>query len=155
MISRLDYPSSDRLPKGEWGIVALDAPAHPRDDAGMSSTPPDPTALFRTMLGEWEKFTNSAGGQAPKSDEFARVLGGATAATSGAQEAFRGIMERALAAANMPSRAEIEDISARLARIEGALFRMEAKLADLAPAVEKPAATGPTRNRKPPAIAGE
>lgn len=117
----------------------------------MSSTPPDYAALFRTMLGEWEKATNSMGGQTFKSEEFARMLGGATAATSQAQEAFRGVMERALAAANMPSRAEIEDISARLARIEGALFRMEAKLAELAPSpAEKPAPTGPTRNRKPP-----
>lgn len=121
----------------------------------MSTTPPDPAAIFRTMLGEWEKMTNSVGGQALKSDEFARMLGGATAATSQAQEAFRGMMERALAAANMPSRAEIEDISARLARIEGALFRMEARLAELGPAAEKSVPTGPTRNRKPPETAGE
>ena len=121
----------------------------------MSSTPPDYAAFFRTMLGEWEKATNQMGGQAFKSEEFARLVGGATAATSQAQEAFRGVMERALAAANMPSRAEIEDISARLARIEGALFRIEAKLADMAPAEPKPAPAGPTRNRKPPEPAGE
>lgn len=115
----------------------------------MSSTPLNYAAFFRSILGEWEKATNSAGDQTLKSEEFARMLGGATAATSTAQEALRGVMERALAAANMPSRAEIEDISARLARIEGALFRMEAKLAELAPA-DKPAPVGPTRNRKPP-----
>lgn len=121
----------------------------------MSSTPPDPSAFFRNLMGEWEKMSNQVGGQTFKSEDFARMLGGATAATTQAQEVFRGVMERALAAANMPSRAEIEDISARLARIEGALFRMEAKLAELAPTVDKPSPAGPTRNRKPPEPAGE
>lgn len=121
----------------------------------MSSTPPDPTAFLRNLMGEWEKMTNQMGGQTFKSEEFARMIGGATAATTQVQEVVRGVMERALAAANMPSRAEIEDISGRLARIEGALFRIEARLADLAPGADKPAPTGPTRNRKPPEPAGE
>ena len=120
----------------------------------MSSTPPDPAAFFRSMLGEWEKMTNSMGGQTLKSEEVARMIGGATAATTQAQEAFRSVMERALAAANMPSRAEIEDISARLARIEGALFRIDAKLADLAP-VERSRPSGPSRGRQPPETAEE
>lgn len=120
----------------------------------MSSTPPDYSAFFRTMLGEWERMSNAVGGQAMKSEDFARAIGGATAATSHAQEAFRGFMDRALAASNMPSRAEIEDISARLARIEGALFRMEARLNELAPGGEERPA-GPTRNRKPPETGGE
>lgn len=122
----------------------------------MSSTPPDPGAFFRSMLGEWEKMTNSVGGDTFKTQDFARMLGGATQAASTAQETFRGIMERALAAANMPSRAEIEDISARLSRIEGALFRMEARLSEMAAGgdeLPKPLA-GPTRTRKPPEPSG-
>ena len=79
----------------------------------MSTTPSDYAALFRSVIGEWQNMTNPAAGQPPKG------------------EAFRGMVERTLAAANMPTRAEIEDISARLTRIEGALFRMEAKLAEL------------------------
>lgn len=120
----------------------------------MSTTPPDPGQLFRTMLGEWEKLTNSVGGQAFRTDEFARLLGGAGNAAADAQAMLHGVMERALAAANMPSRSEIEDLSARLALIEGALFRMEGKLDALAGgASEKPAPAGPTRGRKPPEIA--
>ena len=120
----------------------------------MSSTPPDPAALFRTMIGEWEKLTNSVGGQTFRTDEVARMIGGASNATAQAQAAFHGLMERALAAANMPSRGEVEDLSARLARIEGALFRMEAKIDALGggSGAEKPAPTGPTRGRKPPEL---
>ncbi|HEX8387633.1 MAG TPA: poly(R)-hydroxyalkanoic acid synthase subunit PhaE [Sphingomonas sp.] len=119
----------------------------------MSSSPPDLFAMFRTAMTEWEKMANSQGSQTLRSEEFARMIGGATNASAHAQEAFRGVMERALAAANMPSRAEIEDISARLSRIEGALFRMEAKLSEMAAGdADKPAPKGPTRNRKPPEI---
>ena len=119
----------------------------------MSTTPPDPTALFRTMIGEWEKLTNSVGGQTFKTDEVARLIGGASNATAQAQAAFHGLMERALAAANLPSRGEVEDLSARIARIEGALFRIEAKIDALGGGGgDKPApVSGPSRNRQPPA----
>ncbi len=81
----------------------------------------DPAAMFREMLGEWEKMANSLGGGVAKSDEFSRLMHGATAAQMNTQEAISGMMTRALAAANMPSRTEIEDLSARLARIEATL----------------------------------
>jgi len=132
----------------------------------MSSTPPDPAAFFRTMLGEWEKIANGVGGQVLKSADFARTMQGASGAALNAQEAMKGVMERALAAANMPSRSELEDLSARLARIEGALFRLEGKIDGLSAPAAPPDATGsagtptepegaagasrPTRNRKPP-----
>ncbi len=119
----------------------------------MSSNPPDPTALFRTMIGEWEKLTNSLGGQTFRTDEVARMIGGASNATAQAQAAFHGLMERALATANMPSRGEVEDLSARLARIEGALVRMEAKIDALGTGADKPVPAGPTRGRKPPGLA--
>lgn len=131
----------------------------------MSSTPPDPAAFFRTMLGEWEKIANGVGGQVLKSADFARTMQGASGAALNAQEAMKGVMERALAAANMPSRTELEDLSARLARIEAAMFRLEGKIDALgaAPASMTSDATGsadapagsaasrPSRNRRPPA----
>jgi len=131
----------------------------------MSSTPPDPAAFFRTMLGEWEKIANGVGGQVLKSADFARTMQGASGAALNAQEAMKGVMERALAAANMPSRTELEDLSARLARIEAAMFRLEGKIdalgaasglatSDATGSADAPAGTAgarPTRNRKPPA----
>ncbi len=110
----------------------------------------DPAAFFREMLGEWEKMANSLGGQMLKSDEFARTMHGANAASLNAQAAYRQMMERALAAANMPSRTELEDISARIGRVEDTLVRIEALLrGGTTPA--KPAKPRPTRGRKPPA----
>ena len=113
--------------------------------------PTDPSALFRQMLGQWEQMANNFGGDALKSDQFTRAMHGASAATMQAQEAVKATMERALAAANMPSREEVSDISARLARVEASLERIEAALAALAgapaPRHDRPK---PKRTRIPP-----
>ena len=110
---------------------------------------PDPAAMFREMLGQWETMTNSLGGEVMKSGEFGRALQGANAASMGAQAATHQMMERMLAAANMPSRAEIEDISARLARIEESIRRIEALLTAQA-GVTPPDRPKPRRTRTPP-----
>ena len=111
----------------------------------MTST--DPAAMFCDMLGEWEKMANSLGGSVAKSDEFARLMHSATAAQMNTQEAISGMMTRALAAANMPSRAEIEDLSARFARMETTLARIEEKLGGPPERANRPK---PSRTRKPP-----
>lgn len=111
------------------------------------TTPADPTAFFRQMLGEWEKMANGLGGEAMKSEEWARAMHGASSATTNMQAMVKGVMERALAAANMPSRTELEDVSARLARIEAALARIEAAMGGAAPA--RSLRPGPPRTRKP------
>ncbi|MBN8817035.1 MAG: hypothetical protein J0J06_16525 [Sphingomonas sp.] len=112
----------------------------------MTST--DPAAMFREMLGEWEKLANSVGDGLAKSDEFSRFMHGATTAQMNTQEAISGMMARALAAANMPSRAEIEDLSARLARMEVMLARIEERLGGAPERADRPK---PSRTRKPPA----
>ena len=111
----------------------------------MTST--DPAAFFRELLGEWEKMANKVGGDFARSDEFARAMHGATAATMSTQEAISAMMTRALAAANMPSRDEIEDLSARLGRIEDQLARIEAALGAKPGPRARPK---PSRTRKPP-----
>ena len=110
----------------------------------------DPAAFFRDMLGEWEKMANSVGGDFAKSGEFARAMHGASAATMQTQEAISAMMTRALAAANMPSRAEIEDLSGRLSRIEAQLGRIESALGAKP---DKPRRDKPKRTRTPP-VAG-
>lgn len=109
----------------------------------------DPSAFFRTMLGEWEKMANSLGGEALKSDDWTRTMHGAQGATLTAQAAFRAMMTRALAAADMPSRTEFEQLSARIGGMEAALFRIEALLKG-APPPPAPARPKVPRTRKPP-----
>ena len=107
---------------------------------------PDPADFFRTMLGQWEKMTNSFGGEALKSEEFARGMNTASTASMAMQQAFAQSMEKSLAAANLPSRTDIEDLARRIAGIESTLARIEAALGP----VPKPDKPRPTRGRKPP-----
>jgi hypothetical protein len=115
----------------------------------MTTPLPDPGALLRDMLGQWEQMANQFGGQVMKSGEFSRAMQGANAASMTAQAAARQVMDRALAAANMPSRSEVEDISARLARIEESVARIEA-LMMIQAGVAPPERPKPKRTRKPP-----
>ena len=108
----------------------------------------DPGAFFRTMLGEWEKLAGGVGGDLLKTGEWSRAMNAGQSAQVEAQAAMNGITERALAAANLPSRTEFADLSARIGRIEATLERIEAHLAGATPpAPERPK---PSRGRKPP-----
>jgi len=107
----------------------------------------DPAALFRTMLAEWEKMANGVGGEYLRSDEWTRAMHGAQGGVLQAQEAAKAMMERALAAANMPSREEVADLSARLGRMEAQLARIEAAIGSVPASPPRPK---PTRTRKPP-----
>ena len=114
----------------------------------LRSMATDPGAFFRTMLGEWEKLANTMGGDLLKTGEWSRAMNAGQSAQIEAQAAMNGITERALAAANLPSRSEFADLSARIGRIEAALERIEAHLTGTPlPAPQRPK---PTRGRKPP-----
>lgn len=120
--------------------------------AGVTAT--DPAAFFREMLDQWEAMANRYGGEAMKSAEAARTMGAATIATAQFHEATRDTMARALAAANMPSRAEVTGLSERMAAIDDRLARIEAMIAKLtgapAPGADRPK---PARSKKPPKAA--
>ena len=88
----------------------------------MPNDTPDPAAFFRELIGQF-----AGSGDANKSDDLARLFAG----TAGAQTAFKAVMDRALAAANVPGRHELDDLAARLSRLEAALFRIEARLAEI------------------------
>jgi len=113
----------------------------------LRSMTADPAAFFRTMLAEWEKAANSVGGQYLRSEDWTRAMHGAGGATLQVQEAMHDAATRALAAANMPSREEVADLSARLGRMEAQLARIEAALGAAPAAPDRPR---PTRTRKPP-----
>ncbi len=103
------------------------------------------------MLGHWEKAVNSFGGDALKSEEFVRNMQAATSASANMQANTHQMMERALAAANLPSRTDIDDLARRIAGIEASLARIEEKLG--ATAAPDPAKPRPSRTRRPPSKA--
>lgn len=118
----------------------------------MTTSLPDPGTFFREMLSQWESMANQVGGKMMKSGEFARTMQSATAASMKAQAATHEIMDRALAAANMPSRSEVEDLSARMRGIEESVARIEALLMAQA-GITPPERPKPSRTRKPPSKA--
>ncbi len=114
------------------------------------SSTPDPAAMFREMLGQWEAMANEFGGNLMKSGEFSRVMHGANAASMKLKEARTDMMERALDAANMPTKAEVADLSARLHRIEATVDRIESMLAAQSGISLVPERPKPKRTRTPP-----
>lgn len=112
----------------------------------MSNTPPfDPLGLMRGWVNEWEKAANKHGADMLAKPEVAQAMQGMTAATMQAQAATQEMMAKALAAANLPSKADFEALAQRLTAIEAALARIEGT----APAAaERPQ---PKRTRKPAA----
>lgn len=82
------------------------------------SQPNEPRDFLGDLLGQFGKFTGGGFGNE------------SAAPGSNASAAFAQMIQRGLAAANMPNRAELEDLSARIGRIEAALFRIEAMLAE-------------------------
>lgn len=106
--------------------------------------PLDPLGLMRQWVNEWEKLANSHGSEWLAKPEVARAMQGATAAGLQAQGVVHDAMAKVLAAANLPSKADIEALGARLTAIEAAIARLERR--DDPGMVERPK---PKRTRQP------
>lgn len=97
--------------------------------SAMANDTPDPTAFIREMFAQFAAGGTAGGtggeggGDKQSPDDPWRVFG--TASTG-----FKPMIDRALAAANIPGRGELEDLTARISRIEAALFRIEARLTE-------------------------
>lgn len=114
--------------------------------------PPDFLQAYRDMLGTWEKMTNDFGSKFLQQKEAAQAMNGLANARVAVQAQMREGMLKALDAIQMPSKADIEDLGARIGAIEAAVARIETLLAAGAkPAAAATAAPGPARTRKPPA----
>ena len=111
--------------------------------------PTDPFALWRNWLAEWEKQVNQHGTEWLQKPEVAQALQRMTAAKVQAQAASDEATSRMLAAANLPSKADVEALGARLAATEAALARIEARQQGLDAAPKGP--PPPRRTRKPAA----
>ena len=109
------------------------------------TTPTDPMNMFRDVVTQWENLANDYGTQFLARPEAASAMHKATAAGLQVQNAVSEAMAKVLAAANMPSKAEVEAVGERLTRIEASLARIEASLST----GSATAAPRPSRGRKP------
>ena len=118
-------------------------------ESAMSDRPVlDPFGLAREWVAQWEKAVNEHGSEWLGRPEAAQAMQALSGAAVKAQAAATVATGRMLAAANLPSRADIEALGARLATIEAALARIEARLRD--PSAPEPRRPAPRRTRKPP-----
>jgi len=105
----------------------------------------DPLAMWRDMLGQWERGVNSVANQAMGSDEFSRAMHQMTAVGLRLQQTVGEVVGKSLEALNLPTRNDLISINERLSRIEARLD----EIATAAPA-PKPAVPRPPRTRRPP-----
>ncbi|HWX57958.1 hypothetical protein [Bradyrhizobium sp.] len=119
----------------------------------------DPFAVWQTVLGEMEKGFNAFANKAMASPEFSKTMNQASGATAGAQRQFGELMEKYLLSMNMPSRAQMVDMAARMQGIEAQLSEIKALLQARNSAgggTAGPAAPPrPPRTKRPPEPSGE
>lgn len=113
---------------------------------------PDPAAMLRDMLGQWEKTSNEAMTQIMATNEFGRAMSQMTTMSLEAKNAVNEVFGKLLTGMNLPNRDEmltiagqIRDVDARLDRIETLLV----KLTGASPVAARPALPRPPRTRKP------
>src|ERR1700743_284523 len=103
------------------------------------------------MIGEMEKGFNAFANQTMSSPEFSKAMNQAGSVSVGAQKQFGDFMEKYLLNMNLPSRAQMADITERLQNIESQLSEIRAMLQQVnagAP-IGLPPAPRPPRGRRP------
>ncbi len=113
---------------------------NPTDPLGV-----DPMKIFRDAVTQWEKMANDFGGQFMGRPETAAAMHQVTGVALKAQQGAHDAMAKLLAAANMPSKGDVEALGARLAAVEATLARIESKIT--APANAAPGTAKPKRTR--------
>ena len=112
----------------------------------MADPPNDPMAIWRDMLGQWEKSVNTLANQTMGTDEGSRSINSAMSMTLKMQESMRDVMATHLANLNLPSRADVARLDERLQAMEARLDRIVTLLERVASgAGSGPAAVAPPR----------
>jgi hypothetical protein len=132
-------------------VETLDARVRNANVPFMESIPPkDPFTMFRDMVTQWENAANDWGNKVMATPEAVQAMQMGTAASLKMQEATNEGMAKALAAANMPSKADVEALGTRLVAVEAQLSRIEAMLTGSTASVSAMPAPRPKRTRTPP-----
>jgi hypothetical protein len=109
----------------------------------------DPFSFFREALNQWEKAANDMGSKMLGSDQTAALMHKGTTAGLQVQTAMKDGMNKALSAANMPSKADIEALAAQIGGLDTRLARIETLLSGKTEVVAV-SASKPKRTKKPP-----
>jgi hypothetical protein len=117
-----------------------------------NENPPDPAAMFREFVTNWERNINSVANQVMGTESFSRLMQEAQRMQLVVQQATSEAMGRRLAALNMPTREDIIRLAEKLSEVERRLMRIEASLDGdgTVVAAEAPRDAKP-RTRQPPA----
>jgi polyhydroxyalkanoate synthesis regulator phasin len=107
----------------------------------------DPFSFFREALTQWEKSANEIGTKVLGTEKAVELMHKSTTASLQMQNAMKDGMNKALAVANMPSKADIDALSAQIGTLEGRLARIE----DLLTGNSASVVPKPKRTRTPPA----
>jgi hypothetical protein len=114
--------------------------------------PPDPAAVFRGFVTNWERNINSVANQVMGTESFSRLMQEAQRLQLVLQQATSEAMGRRLAALNMPTREDVIRLAEKLTEVDRRLARIEASLDGDAAVVHDPAPpAAKPRTRQPPA----
>ena len=108
---------------------------------------PDPLAMAREMVNQWEKLANDFGGNILGKSEFVQGMQGATAFSLQIQQAVHEGMTKVLVASNLPSREDIAALGERVKNMESQLARIETAVGSPSSAQSTPK---PKRTKRPP-----
>ncbi len=121
----------------------------------MADTP-DLFGAWRETLQKWEKDTNAALSSVTRDEGVTRAMNQSLSMMARLQAKQAEVMEKGLAQANLPSRADFRALNVRLDGIERQLARLSdmvrglARTDGAAAAAVAPGPAKPPRTRKPP-----
>ncbi len=112
---------------------------------------PDPMALWRDMLAQWETNVNALANKTMATDEYSSNVNSTMGGMLKLQETMKQFMATYLANANLPSRAEVLAIGERIGGVEARLDRIAELLQRIADAPRADAVATATVPAAPPA----
>lgn len=115
----------------------------------MADKKTDPNDLFGQMLGQWESLSNQIANSVMGTPQFGQGQNAAMTASLKIRETMHEQMTRFLEVANMPSREEIVELRAAVAKLDAKLDRIERKLDGVAPPAATTPVKTPPRTRQP------
>jgi len=119
-----------------------------------NESPPDPAAMFRELVTQWERNFNALANQIMGTESFNRVMQEAQKVQLGVQQTTADVMARRLAALNMPTREDVIRVAEKLHEVERRLARIEGLLAGGAAVANTDTSARPRTRRPPPDYLG-